>query len=887
MKMKKRISLIMATVLLIVTVLTGCEFTPGQYGSFWIGDVTMEVGDVVTLDKNFSNSSYANLDVTYEYDTNKITIANGEVLANAVGETFVTAKTKYHEIMFKVTVNEPETPVEPPAPVDYGTLWIGDINVEVGSSVNIEKEFSKSIYSSLAVNYQFSGNIITISGNTLTANAVGEIYVTASTTYHEAVFKVTVREVAQADYGTLSVANIVLNENETEQATAFFSKSEYSSLSVSYSTTDTDKITINGNQITGKKAGVATVTATTSFHTTTFTVTVNAFNYGDLVIDTVNVKTTETANINLQFTHAEYNTLPVTYVYDQSKITITGNTVTAKEATGTFPVTATTKYHTANFNVVVTAKSWGTLSVANLFVPYSETSDGTGFGSATEGGYYGEAMPVFSIPENAEPVTYEFDATKLRRDGNKFYPLSASKNTTVPVTAKTAHISTTFNIEVKTLANVNSTMANHEKNVKAKMVKFDADNTFNKNDMTIFIGDSYFDTNSFCKDFYTTRFPNQNVYTFNSGGSLAYHWQWFIQQVYKYNPKNLVLHMGINDANFGDKNDTDKVVTSLKNTLNELHRNLPNTKLYVYTVECIIDGGAFDADASYKFRDATQVIKVNTELRQYNQENDWFTILDSYNASHENPKKFFDNPASWDSTKVDETHPGTNGYNTMFSLCYDAGLYFSYKPGYTTAMANVDSNSFTTVSGSPTDISALVGNATKNYVFEAYIQLTSYTGTNGHVNFSIAGDSHRFLIWDNRGTSTFYYHAITTNYDAGGSGLTNGETNAQHGISKDNFINKGIKVAVLTTNRNSYLFVNDKLQCVFLNNKANSIYASETSTKSLKFGVYGMTAKITNSKCDSGALGYGLYASYVVRDDVQAYETSPVTGYNFVFDITK
>ncbi|MBR2988703.1 MAG: hypothetical protein IKC64_03155, partial [Clostridia bacterium] len=95
---------------------------------------------------------------------------------------------------------------------------------------------------------------------------------------------------------------------------------------------------------------------------------------------------------------------------------------------------------------------------------------------------------------------------------------------------------------------------------------------------------------------------------------------------------------------------------------------------------------------------------------------------------------------------------------------------------------------------------------------------------------------------------------------------------------------KGIKVAVLTTNRNSYLFINDQLQCVFLNNKANTTYANDTVSKELRFGVYGMSADVV-ATYDSGATGYGKYASYVMRDDVQSYEKSPVTGYNFIFDI--
>lgn len=771
-----------------------------------------------------------------------------------------------------------------PDPADYGTLWVSDIAIEVGASKDLETSFSKAEYDNLAITYSFDSSAIAIVGNRVTGMSAGAVMVTAKTQYHQSQFRVTVTNPGAVDYGTLQVANITLTQTETETATPLFSKNEYVS-AVTYTTQNTDIIAISGNQITGLKAGTATVTATTAHHSATFTVTVNPFDYGELEIANISLKTTESANINPVFTHSEYSNLTISYSYDQSKITIANGVVTAKEVTGAVAVTASTTYHTETFNVYITAKNWGTLSIESVVVPYSEISDGTGFGSANEGGFYAEVTPVFSIPENAEEITYAFDTAKLRREGNKFYPLSASKNTVVSVTARTAHLVTTFNIDVKAEENYcpYAEMDDREKVVKAKMDKFDADNSFNKNDMTIFLGDSYFDTNSFCKDFYTTRFPNQNVYTFNASASCAFHWQWYIQHVYKYNPKNIVLHMGINDQNYMHSKEPYTVVKSLKNVLNGIHKNLPNTKIYMYTVECIVDGGLLTSDASYNFRDASNVILINTEMKKWNEENPWFTILDSYKVSHEDPKNFF-GIASWDNTKVDETHPGWSGYNKMFALAFDAGLCFSYKPGYTTALKTYNyASGATEITDTALDFSALNDGATKNYVFEADIKLTSYSGTNGHINFSIAGDNHRFLIWDKHASGSadsgnkFLYQAICSTYSPF-AGFKNTERFVAQGISKTDLMNKGIKVAVLTTSKSSYLFVNNVLQCAFINNPSNSVF---------RFGVFECTATVSNAKFDIATSGYGLYSSYVTRAEVQQYENCGVEEFNFVYDLAK
>lgn len=157
-----------------------------------------------------------------------------------------------------------------PVVVDYGTLTVADISVEVGKSAEIMPEFSNETYKETPV-YTFEGNNISIA-NGIVEGLVGETetVVTAKTSHHEVTFKVTVT----VDYGTLSIADVEISFGKQAVINPAFSKPEYEE-DIQYAF-EGENIAIENGMLTGIIPGTTTlVTATTAHHQTTFNVTVN------------------------------------------------------------------------------------------------------------------------------------------------------------------------------------------------------------------------------------------------------------------------------------------------------------------------------------------------------------------------------------------------------------------------------------------------------------------------------------------------------------------------------------------------------------------------------------------------------------------------------------
>ncbi len=159
-------------------------------------------------------------------------------------------------------------------PIDYGTLTIDDITLNQGANVNVAAVFSKPTYAE-NIEYSFDGENIRIENGKVYGLVGGTTTtVTATTAHHSATFTVTVTAV---NYGTLTIANVTMNANENKSTTPIFSvpamaqEIQYTIISGG------GNVTINENGvITAITAGTTTtVRATTEYHSTTFTVTVN------------------------------------------------------------------------------------------------------------------------------------------------------------------------------------------------------------------------------------------------------------------------------------------------------------------------------------------------------------------------------------------------------------------------------------------------------------------------------------------------------------------------------------------------------------------------------------------------------------------------------------
>lgn len=232
---------------------------------------------------------------------------------------------------------------------DYGTLNIRDIeNLLIGGTQTIEASFSKQEYAS-EITYSFTGNAITIANGAVTANERGRsVTVKAKTQYHETSFKVTTG-LTYADYGTLNIADIELEEEDSAEIEAVFSLPARRE-EVRY-TFSGDAIKIENGVVTALSKGQSvTVTAKTAHHETTFVVRT--------VRSTKPLKRTVYA-----WTGYPASTLPdlfagdgeVTYGgYESDELVIDGEKLTVQGLkAGTYNVTATADKYGAEYTVVV------------------------------------------------------------------------------------------------------------------------------------------------------------------------------------------------------------------------------------------------------------------------------------------------------------------------------------------------------------------------------------------------------------------------------------------------------------------------------------------------------------------------------------------------------
>ena len=170
---------------------------------------------------------------------------------------------------------------------DYGTLTIEDIeNLKIGETREISAVFSDEKYAS-AIEYEFEGNAIKIEDGKVTALTGGSsVTVKAKTQYHETTFTVTTSSESY-DNGTLTIDDIEdLVVGERAEINAVFTPSGASE-TITY-TFEGNDIEISDGYVYALVADrTVTVTATTRYHETTFTVsTVNAdgIRYFDIYI---------------------------------------------------------------------------------------------------------------------------------------------------------------------------------------------------------------------------------------------------------------------------------------------------------------------------------------------------------------------------------------------------------------------------------------------------------------------------------------------------------------------------------------------------------------------------------------------------------------------------
>ncbi len=108
--------------------------------------------------------------------------------------------------------------------------------------------------------------------------------------------------------------------------------------------------------------------------------------------------------------------------------------------------------------------------------------------------------------------------------------------------------------------------------------------SFPKEHRTLFMGDSFFDTDEFFTNF-NSFYSGYNVFSMGISATTADDWFYYSQKlVYPFDPENVVIHIGTNDIN-DDKCTTAEAEARLVRLFEAIHTNLPTTKIFYFGIE--------------------------------------------------------------------------------------------------------------------------------------------------------------------------------------------------------------------------------------------------------------------------------------------------------------
>lgn len=284
---------------------------------------------------------------------------------------------------------------------------------------------------------------------------------------------------------------------------------------------------------------------------------------------------------------------------------------------------------------------YGSLSIGNVKV----------FINADKNYTFAQIDPVFSEPVNAETLTFTYDTTAINIENNIVTP-KKRVDETYPVTAKSEHFETTFNVEIEYIRwtgeeATNADYYNVDKypvSARSSVCAAATENT------TLFLGDSFMD-NDFIGDYMATFKEGKDVLNAGMSSSTTYHWERAYKDIIGSTaPKNIVFHIGTN--NFYDLHeDVEETEESLTRLLMYLHTSYPTSNIYWFNI-------TQRKNTTY----AANVTETNAYMAVWCAKYDWVTCVDTCSKVREGML-----------LEKDGTHPKTETYQVFTDALKDAG----------------------------------------------------------------------------------------------------------------------------------------------------------------------------------------------------------------------
>lgn len=252
------------------------------------------------------------------------------------------------------------------------------------------------------------------------------------------------------------------------------------------------------------------------------------------------------------------------------------------------------------------ANEYGTVSISDCKVYITSDKNYT----------FDDITPVFSKPDKAETLVYEYDEKELKIENGTVIPLKRADKT-LTVKAKSEHFSTEFDVDVELIplsgGNMSPLYDLSAFNIAAGTTAC-ASATANT---TLFLGDSFMDS-YFIGDYMATYKVGKDVINAGISSTTSYHWEAAYGKIIGTTaPKNIALHIGTN--NFYDAHDdAESTRESLTRLFMMMHNSYPATKLYWFNI-------TQRTDTQY----AGQVTETNAYMAEWCAKYDWIACVDT------------------------------------------------------------------------------------------------------------------------------------------------------------------------------------------------------------------------------------------------------------------
>ena len=233
-------------------------------------------------------------------------------------------------------------------------------------------------------------------------------------------------------------------------------------------------------------------------------------------------------------------------------------------------------------------------------------------------------IPVFSIPEYAEELTYTYDTEGLFIDAQKKTVTALKEGEyTVKVTSES------FETEFKVIAQkIDRTMMGANGKAKFSANEFASQAANRKaqwaekgvnGQTTVFIGDSFFDT-AFWSNFYTQSYPGKDALCLGISATTTYDWEDWITKGWlgTTQPGSIVMHMGTNNV-YDDGDTVSGAVSSLQRLFTLMHNKFPNVPIYWFGI----------SQRSYDTAKISNVAKINKQMKSWCDARDYITYIDT------------------------------------------------------------------------------------------------------------------------------------------------------------------------------------------------------------------------------------------------------------------